>query len=132
MLLGGGAVGTVVGGGPGVGTVVGGVAGGTIVEVGCAIAVDRWANADFESLLSENRQKSTDDDSGTDDEDADPEPEADPKPTAAEIKQKYDEINEAYRRYRNGEITAAEMQQAVQRFTRWRCEEMGHTNWCNR
>ena len=82
-----------------------------------------------------DNQDGTGDDSGTDNDgsdDEDPEPTPDPKPTAAEIKQKYDEINEAYRRYRNGEITAAEMQEAVQRFTRWRCEEMGHTAWCNR
>ena len=140
------------GGGP-----VGGVAGGLALEMGCAIAVNRWANVDFESLLSENRQKNdNDDDSGTDDDsgdgtdrsddsgdgtgdsgdgseqDADPEPEADPKPTAAEIKQNDDELSEAARRYRDEEITLAEYQAAFRRWMRWRCEEMGQTKWCNR
>ena len=156
--VGGAAAGTAVGG-PGAGTVVGGVVGGLALEAGCAIAVDRWANADFESLLSENRQKNdnddgsgadddsgdgtdssdgTDDGDGTDDsgdgseQGADPEPEADPKPTAAEIKQNDDELNEAARRYRDEEITLAEYQAAFQRWMRWRCEEMGQTKWCNR
>ena len=158
--VGGAAAGTAVSG-PGVGTTVGGVTGMLALEAACAIAVNRWANADFESLLSENRQKSdNDDDSGTDDDsgdgtdssdgtdddsgdgtddsgdgseqDADPEPEADPKPTAAEIKQNDDELSEAARRYRDEEITLAEYQAAFRRWMRWRCEEMGQTKWCNR
>ncbi|WP_420608502.1 hypothetical protein [Candidatus Poriferisodalis sp.] len=41
----------------------GGVAGTAVVGAACAAGLYEWANADFESLLSKNRQN---DDSGTD------------------------------------------------------------------
>ena len=85
------------------------------------------------AVVGSGDDSSTDDDGGDGtEEDAGPEPTPGPKPTAAEIKQKNDELYEAHRRHRNGEITAAEMREAFRRWARWRCEEMGHTGWCNR
>ena len=98
--------------------------------MGCAIAVDRWANADFESLLSENRQKNdNDDDSGTDDDSGDgtdddsgddSEPDDDsgdgqPKITRADL-------DKAIADYRAGLITAEEMRKIA---NGWSCQQYG-------